>query len=153
MNIFTQNVAEIKISYSTNVRPSDRIQISSSSASYKIFEAIFLESCDIEYREFFYVMLLNRANKCLGVSQISAGGQSGTVADPKLIFQAALKASASSIILCHNHPSGNLKPSEADIKLTNKIIAGGKLLDLPVLDHLIITSEAYYSFADEGLIS
>jgi len=75
---------------------------------------------------------------------------SGTVADPKVIFQVALKSNSSSIILCHNHPSGNVKPSKADIQLTRKITQAGEVLDLSVLDHLILTDECYYSFADEG---
>jgi DNA repair protein RadC len=83
---------------------------------------------------------------------ISRGGISGTVADPKLIFAAALKASASSIILAHNHPSGSLKPSEADIRLTKKLKEGGLYLEIPVLDHIILSKEGYYSFADEGLL-
>ena len=77
---------------------------------------------------------------------------SGTVADPKLIFAAALKACASSIILAHNHPSGNLKPSQSDIDLTRKLKDGGKLLEIQMLDHIIVTTEGYYSFADEGLV-
>lgn len=84
--------------------------------------------------------------------EVSSAGVAGTVADPKVIFAAALKASASSIILAHNHPSGQLKPSSADIALTNKIKRGGEFLDIQVLDHLILSSEGYYSFADEGMM-
>ncbi|MEN8249870.1 MAG: JAB domain-containing protein [Bacteroidota bacterium] len=81
------------------------------------------------------------------------GGMSGTIADPKIIFQTALKASAASVILCHNHPSGNTKPSESDIRLTQKIKKAGSFLDLPALDHIIITEDSgYFSFADEGLL-
>ena len=99
-----------------------------------------------------YALLLNRANKALGFSKISVGGTTGTIVDIKVIFQTALKSNASSIILCHNHPSGNLKPSEADIKITRSIKEAGKLMDIPLADHLIITDESYYSFADEGMI-
>ncbi len=106
----------------------------------------------LEFVEQFKVLLLNRANKVLGLYELSTGGVAGTVADPKLIFVAALKACASAIILCHNHPSGNLQPSAADIQLTKKIKEGGSLLDIAVLDHIILTSEGYYSFADEGLL-
>jgi DNA repair protein RadC len=81
---------------------------------------------------------------------VSEGGQAGTVADPKKIFKMALDQNAAYIILCHNHPSGNLRPSDADIRLTRKMKEAGQLLDLPVLDHLIIGDEKYYSFADEG---
>ena len=97
-------------------------------------------------------MLLNRANRVLGIIEISTGGISGTVADPKLVFTAALKSAASSIVLAHNHPSGNLSPSQADINLTRKLKSAGESLDIAVVDHIILTSESYFSFADEGLI-
>lgn len=103
--------------------------------------------------ESFKVILLNRANKVLGVSNISKGGVAGTVADVKVIFQTALKANASSVILAHNHPSGNTHPSDNDIKLTRKLYAAGKTLDISVLDHLILTDSTYYSFADEGVMA
>ena len=102
--------------------------------------------------EEFSVLVLNRANRVLGYARISQGGLSGTVADPKVIFQIALKSNSCSIIIAHNHPSGNTQPSEADIQLTRKLKDAGAVLDLPVLDHLILTSEGYYSFADEGLL-
>jgi DNA repair protein RadC len=106
----------------------------------------------MDHIEEFMVLCLNRANKVLGWARVSSGGLAGTVADPKLIFQIALKSNASSIILGHNHPSGNPKPSEADISLTNKMKRIGDLLTLAVLDHLILTSEGYHSFANEGLL-
>ncbi|QCR24634.1 hypothetical protein C1N53_21265 [Pontibacter sp. SGAir0037] len=97
-------------------------------------------------------MLLNRANRVLGIYETSTGGVAGTVADPKLIFVTALKACSSSILLCHNHPSGNLTPSAADLQLTKKMKQGGELLDIVVLDHIILTSEGYYSMADKGVL-
>ncbi len=100
--------------------------------------------------EEFWVLALNRANKVLWQKQVSKGGITGTVADPRIIFKLALEASACSLILCHNHPSGNLKPSQADIQLTRKMKASGELLEIPILDHLIVSEEGYYSFADEG---
>ena len=106
----------------------------------------------MDYREEFLVLCLNRANKVLGFSKIGQGGISGTVADPKVIFQVALKANASSIILAHNHPSGNCKPSTNDVELTKKIQSAGKFLDLTVLDHIILSSDSYLSFADTGFI-
>lgn len=106
----------------------------------------------MQYIEETYVLLLNRANKPLGFSKISIGGTTGTVVDVKVVFQTALKANANSIILCHNHPSGSLKPSEADIKITKAIKEAGKLMDIHLADHLIITHEGYYSFADEGML-
>ena len=88
----------------------------------------------------------------LGIYELSTGGVSGTVADPKLVFAAAIKANASAMILAHNHPSGQVKPSQADINLTKKLVGGGRLLEIPVLDHIIVTGEESYSFADEGLL-
>lgn len=88
----------------------------------------------------------------IGVFQVSTGGMCGTIADPRVIFAAALKACATSIILAHNHPSGNLQPSQSDIDLTNKLKAAGKLLDIEVLDHIILAEDTYLSFADEGIM-
>ena len=103
-------------------------------------------------QEEFKVMLLNRGNKVIGVYEASSGGLTGTVADPRLILAAALKSLAVSIILSHNHPSGNLKPSRADEELTQKIKVAAAYHDIKVMDHIIITSEGYYSFANEGLL-
>lgn len=100
--------------------------------------------------EQFWVIMLNRSNHVIKKRLISHGGVSGTVADPKIIFKSALEDLASGIILVHNHPSGNLKPSHADIQLTKKLFDSGKLLEIPVLDHIIFTDSGYYSFADEG---
>jgi DNA repair protein RadC len=144
-------VAEIVLSYRTSVKPSERAKIQSSKDAYTLLSNLWDDST-LEFIEQFKVMLVNRANKVLGVVTISTGGIAGTVADPKIIFVAALKAGASGIILAHNHPSGNLKPSQADIDLTRKLKDGGRLLEIQVLDHLILTTEAYYSFADEGLM-
>ncbi len=119
--------------------------------SNDIYELMKSELMDLPKEEF-WVILLNRANRVIKKEQVSSGGISGTVADPKIIFKAALDQYASSIILVHNHPSGNLKPSQADINLTNKMKEAGKLLEIPVLDHIIFGDQAYLSFADEGLI-
>ena len=120
-------------------------------SSRDIFELMQGALADATYEEF-WIVLLNRSNKLLGKINISEGGLSGTVADPKKIFKMALERHASSIILCHNHPSGNQHPSEADIQLTRKMKDAGALLDLPVLDHVIIGHDKYYSFADEGMM-
>src|SRR5690554_4826064 len=144
-------VAEIQLTYKTKVKPSQRPKITSSKEAY----GILLDNWDegkLEFVEQFKVLLLNRANRVLGVYEVSTGGVSGTIADPKLVFAAAIKSSASAIILAHNHPSGQLKPSDADLKLTQKLKEGGKYLEIPVLDHIIVTSEGYYAFADEGLM-
>lgn len=144
-------VAEINVTYKPKFKASERPKIDSSKDVYNIL----FENWDmnkIELLEQFKILLLNRANKVLGIYEVSSGGIAGTVADPKLIFSAALKGCASSIILSHNHPSGNLKPSQADISLTQKLITAGSFLDIAVLDHVIVTSEGYLSFADEGLL-
>ena len=107
----------------------------------------------IELLEEAKIILLNHANHVLGIYELSKGGVNGTVADAKIIFAIALKAMASGIIFSHNHPSGSLKPSEADKVLTQALVSAGKLLQIEVLDHVIITSECYFSFADEGLIA
>lgn len=104
------------------------------------------------YHEEFWMLLLNRSNKVISKKLISKGGISGTVADPKLIFKDALEQLACNLVFCHNHPSGNKKPSEADIRLTKKLKAAGELLEISVLDHLIVTDSGYFSFADEGLM-
>ena len=106
---------------------------------------------DLNHEEF-WIVLLNRSGKVLGKELISKGGLTGTVADPKIIFNIALQQHAASIVLTHNHPSGSLKPSQLDIDLTKKIADAGKMLDINVLDHIIITNDGFYSFADEGLI-
>lgn len=122
------------------------IKISSSNDAYKILVP-YLGHLKVEQ---FWVLLLNQANKVLAKHNISQGGITATVVDPKIVFQIALKENATSIILAHNHPSGNLKPSQADISLTEKLKKAGEFLDLKVLDHLIVTQSDYYSFADEG---
>jgi len=106
---------------------------------------------DLQHEEF-WIILLNRANYILGKHQISIGGMSGTVADPRVIFKTAIENKATSIILCHNHPSGNVQPSSADIQLTKNIYEGGKVLEITVLDHIIVTQHGFYSFADEGML-
>ena len=147
MTLFEQQIAEIKISYSHKVKPSNQIKITGSKAVYDFVYPIWP---DIEYRESFGILLLSRGMKILGISWISLGGISGTVVDPKLIFQTALKANASAVILLHNHPSGTLLTSDADRRITRRVKEGGKLLDIDVPDHIIITSESYYSMADNG---
>lgn len=106
----------------------------------------------MQYIEEMYLMILNRGNRVLGYSKISSGGMNSTVVDPKIIFQIALKAHASAIILAHNHPSGAIKPSEQDLRLTRRIKEGAAILDISFLDHLILGETHYFSFADEGLL-
>ena len=142
------NICEITISYSPKFKASDLPSVTSSKDAFNILKESWK---DISYYETFKILLLNRANRVLGATTIGTGGISGVVADPKRIFQAALKANASSIILAHNHPSGNLNASQQDIALTKKIKKGAEFLEIAVLDHLIITDESYKSLADENM--
>ncbi|MES2730811.1 MAG: DNA repair protein RadC [Bacteroidota bacterium] len=119
--------------------------------SADIFELMKPRLLDLPHEEF-WIVLLNRANIVIKEVQISAGGVSGTVADPKMIFKAALENLASAIILVHNHPSGNLTPSQADRELTRKLKEAGLVLEVPVLDHLIFTDTQYLSFADQNIL-
>lgn len=140
-------ISEISVSYSSCKE--ERLKVKSSKDSY----SIILDSWDtnlIELQEEFKVLLLNRSNTVLGIYPMSRGGVSGTFVDAKLVYSVALKCNASSIIIAHNHPSGNLIPSEADKNLTQKLKQAGQYLDIVLLDHLIITKEGYYSFSDSG---
>ena len=142
-------ISEIKISYSPRVKNIDREKISS---SQQVYNLVLSDWDEINIRETMKVLFLNRANKVIGIYELSKGGITGTVVDIRLLFAAVLKSLSCSIILLHNHPSGNLKPSEADIHITNKIKDAGKLLDIQILDHLIITEDEYFSFTDQGII-
>jgi DNA repair protein RadC len=145
------NIAEVRLIYSSKVSASDRPQVRSSVDALKLFR----ESWDketIELYEECKLMLLNRANMVLGIAQISQGGISGTVTDVRIILQYALKANASAIVLCHNHPSGNLQPSDADMRITSRLKEAAMIHEINLLDHLIITVGNYYSMADMGCI-
>lgn len=143
------HLAEIKVSYSTNNIEMQKITSSQVAfqlllGSWNINTIELLEECKI--------LLLNRANEVLGIYHLSKGGVSGTVVDAKIVFAVALKCNASGIILCHNHPSSNLSPSNVDKAITSKIKKAGELLDIVLIDHLIITTVGYYSFSENGLI-
>ncbi len=149
-NLFLSQVAEVKISYSSRVKASDRVQITTSRDAEELLRNSW-DYTSIEHIETMKLILLNRANRVLGIATLSSGGTSGCILDAKTVFQYALKANASSIILTHNHPSGNRQPSQQDLEITRKIKEGGKLLDISLLDHVIITPfDGYYSMADEG---
>ena len=142
-------VSEIEISYNPVIKPSEMVKVSCSIDAERIFRNIW---SNLNYKESFYALYLNRANKVLGYLLISLGGISGTVVDVRCIYQAALKASCSGLILAHNHPSGNSEPSDSDIKITKKLKEAGALLDIRLLDHLILLPEGYTSLADEGIL-
>jgi DNA repair protein RadC len=147
------NVSEIDIVYRKKVKCkiSERPQISMSSDAYQIL-LHYWDKDKIDLLEEFKVLYLNRSNRVLQLIPLSQGGITGTVADPRLILACALKVGAAAIVLAHNHPSTSLKPSRADEELTQKIKMAAGYHDIKVLDHVIISSEGYFSFADEGLL-
>jgi len=128
--------------------PQARIKITSSRDIYDLMKPELYD----EIIEHFYLILLSRSNYVIKKQLVSQGGTSGTVVDPKIVFKIALEQMAQSVILVHNHPSGNLSPSEQDKRLTDRLVKIGRELDLPVLDHLIFADRGYFSFADEGIL-
>lgn len=144
-------VKEVKLIYNTASDILSRPVVSSSKEAYQLFMKHW-EIDSLELQEQAKVIFLNRRAAVLGLYNLSTGGTSGTVIDIKLVMAAALKINASKIIIAHNHPSGTLRPSENDIQVTEKLVLAGKLLDISVDDHLIITAAGYVSFSDEGLI-
>ena len=128
----------------------ERIKINSSSNARDVIMAFYHD--DIEIYESFFILMLNRANITIGYAKISQGGITGTVVDKRIIFKYAIESLASSIILAHNHPSGNLVPSNEDITLTKSIVEGAKILDINIHDHLILSKTGYFSMKDEQII-
>ncbi len=146
------NIPLVKLSYVNEFAGLTTRRISSSRQAYEYLISLY-EPGQVAHIERFFILLLNRNNKVLGGHLVSIGGVGGTVVDPKNIFQSALLANASAIILCHNHPSGSLTPSQQDIAITKKLKEAGNYLDILVNDHIIISPEGcYYSFADEGMM-
>jgi DNA repair protein RadC len=126
----------------------EKLRISGSQDVFSLLQPVI---GDLVHEEF-WILLMNRSNRVIDNIRISQGGISGTVIDVRLILKNALDRLASSLILCHNHPSGNLKPSDADIKITSKIADASKTMDIQLLDHIIIADNSYFSFSDEGMI-
>lgn len=142
-------VAEVQLSYKPHFKAQERPQISTSEQAYRVM----LDNWDmnlISFIEQAKMILLNRNNRVLGIVNLSTGGGGSTVIDSRVLFSIALKATATSIILCHNHPSGNLKPSHEDVRLTERIKQAGKILEIEVHDHLIISENHYLSMAEEA---
>lgn len=137
-------MANRKVAHKTKRR-----KITCSQDSFKELEIHFR---DLNVEEF-WILFLNRGNLVIGKQRLSVGGVSGTIVDPKVIFKKALDYLATGMVLAHNHPSGNLFPSHADLQITRKIVQAGKSLDISVYDHLIIAGDTYYSFADEGKLT
>jgi len=145
-------VGEMKASYilKPDVKMSELPVVHSSKDAYKVISPMYSEC--LYHQEVFSIIFLSRSNAVLATATMFIGGLTGVVADPKVVMQHALLFNAASLIMVHNHPSGNLTPSEADNKLTRKMVDSGKMLDLPVVDHLIIGEDKYFSYADEGRI-
>ncbi len=145
-----QQVSELTVSYKPKVKAADRYSIHYPQDAYKLLMEQAFNDDILEYKEYFKVILLNRANKVLGVTTLSEGGMDSTVVDVRLILQTALLAHSSNIIIAHNHPAGGLTPNSYDDEVTKKIKEAAKLMDIKLYDHLIVTREKYYSYADEG---
>jgi len=146
MKTYKANCPELKVQLKRD--QIKKVKIKSSNDSADFFRGLWDDSIDIY--ESFFCIYLNNANNTIGWYKVSQGGITGTVADPRLIIKKALDVLATSIIMCHNHPSGQLIPSNADINITQKIKKAGEFLDIAVLDHIILTQDSYYSFADNG---
>ncbi|NQV74522.1 MAG: JAB domain-containing protein [Bacteroidetes bacterium] len=146
----TETLSEIQVSYKPGLT-SSTTTITNSQNAYEIFKSLF-PADTISLQEQFVVLYLNRVNRLIGSYQLSKGGITGIIADVRLILSVALKTLATGLILAHNHPSGNLKPSEVDIQLTKKVKQATKLMDIEVLDHMILIDGRYFSFTDEGIV-
>jgi len=149
--LLLSQVAEVELVYRSKVKASQRPLVKDSKDCHYIFRQLWDEG-KINLVEEFKVLFLNRANRVVGFMEVSTGGLTGTVADPRIILAGAVKVLSCNIVLAHNHPSGNLLPSKADEELTSKIKEACSYLDIKVIDHLILSDESYFSFADEGLI-
>jgi DNA repair protein RadC len=141
-------ISEIELHYKNRCKASERPQVFKAEEAYKIFLNHWDEN-KLDFIEQAKVMLLSRANRVLGICNVSSGGTVGTVIDTRLVFVTAIKANATSIILAHNHPSANQLPSNADKVITKQITEAGKYLGVDLRDHIIVTSEGFYSFAEE----
>lgn len=142
---------EVRLVYRNKTRANDRPKIDCAESAYKILKAHWGDD-QISLVEEAKVMFLDNQLRLMSISTVSKGGMSGTIIDPRIVFAIALKRRSSAIILSHNHPSGNLKPSQADISLTRKFHEAGRLLEITLADHLIISEEGYYSMTNEGHI-
>ena len=144
-------VAEISLTYRPQIRPMDRPQVSTAKEAYQVLLSAW-DKGKIEFIEEFKVILLNRNKRVLGIYTVTTGGLSECLVDTKLVFASALLGCATDIILAHNHPSGNKHPSVNDYRLTKQLREAGRVLGIEVVDHIIVTPDDYYSFADEGVI-
>lgn len=147
-------VGEVIVGYKRNekFKLSDQPKVTDSRVAADYLRSVFVPEV-VEHHEEMMLLLLNRQNRIMGWAKLSSGGVAGTVCDAKVIFQVALNANASGIVLCHNHPSGNTTPSEEDKRITTQIGVGAKYLEIKLIDHIILTADNYLSFADEGFIN
>lgn len=150
MNNLTK-VSEIKVLFKPRFKASERPQIKRAKDAYQVLKQSWNGDL-MQFVEEFKVILLNNANRVMGIVDIAKGGKDSVPVDIRVIYSIALKTSASKLILAHNHPGGGLNPSTADKTLTAKVIRAGQMLDIEVCDHIIISNEGYYSFADDGLL-
>lgn len=132
-------------------RYAEALELPTITSSSHAFEYLYASFSDFSHEQFL-VLFLNQGNKVLKMERISNGGMTATVVDPKIVFKKALESNATALILCHNHPSGEVKPSQQDINMTSNMEKAGKILEIKVLDHIIIGNDKYFSFADEGMI-
>ena len=146
--IIPHTLQEVTINYKPSHNSSSLHKIATSKEAIDVLRLIWSDR--MNYVEEMYLLLLNRGGCLIGYCKLSQGGTSSTIVDVKMILQVAIKANAHSLILAHNHPSGNIKPSEADLLLTRRVKESCKLMDIALLDHVILTTESFYSFADEG---
>ena len=149
-DVLPSGVCELSIGYRRAAM--NRVKITSALEAVEFARTYFYTQDVIEYVEKFFVLFIDRSNSIYAWKEMSSGGLSGTVADPRTIFQAALLCHATSVLFLHNHPSSNIEPSIADIGLTKKLCEAGKMLEITVLDHIIVTVEGFYSFAEAGMI-
>lgn len=150
-NVSWLHLEEVQLSYRNKVPASQRPQVCQPEDALSLFRSIW-NTDEIELVESFKMLLLSNGNRALGVYHASQGGSVGTVVDIRMLLTVALRTNACKLLVAHNHPSGNLTPSQADIEMTERLKAGAKLLEITLLDHLILTSENYYSFANDGLL-
>ena len=145
-------VSEIELVYRSKVKPENRVNVSSSATAYRVLKNTWDEN-RIELVEQFKILLLDYRNNCLGIAEISTGGLNACPVDLRVLCATALTGKAVKLIAAHNHPTGNLKPSKADIEVTRRIELATSTVEITLADHLILTADGYYSFADEGLMA
>jgi len=145
-------VTEVELVYRNKSNVIDRPKVTDPDAAYEVFKQNW-RSGSLGLMESFYVLLLDNAKGAKGMVEISRGGSTATIVDPQMVYVAAIKAAANSIVVAHNHPSGNLKESQADIRLTKRLVEAGRFLGIPLDDHLILTPNGYLSFHSKGLLN